>query len=409
MTAYVALLRGVNLGKRQLKMDALRALATQLGLANARTYIASGNLLFDSDESEAMLKARLEAAIGAHMGAAVPVMIRSASEMAAVAQANPFAGEPGNTVVAIFLDSAPPSDPGADAKHVASERIAAGKREIHVHYPAGQGPSRLVISRRGKRYCAQHEHGRETRRACSGAGMSKLTRVRLDCEGEALESIFVGRRDDAARPAVILFPTVRGVSDLEIGFGRQLVELGYCAFVADVFGTRFKDAPGDVMMAEMGRLKGDRAGLRRRVTALFEQARGLDGVDASGMAAAGFCFGGLCALDLARGGAALAGVASFHGLLDPPGLPSPGITAKILVFHGWDDPLAAPQAMVALAEEMTAAGADWQVHAYGGVGHAFTNPRADGSTPGLAYDALAAERSWTSLINFLEELFGDHG
>ena len=81
----------------------------------------------------------------------------------------------------------------------------------------------------------------------------------------------------------------------------------------------------------------------------------------------------------------------------------------MIAFHGWDDPLARPDSVVALGEELTAAGADWQVHAYGGVGHAFTNPGADGSTPGLCFDAVAAERSWTSMINFLEELFGGNG
>lgn len=239
--------------------------------------------------------------------------------------------------------------------------------------------------------------------------MSKQRAVSLNFDGEALESVFVGRRDDAARPLVILFPTVMGVSELELRFGRQLVELGYSAFVADVFGKRFRDSPRETMIAEMNRLKQDRAGLRRRVRALFDQVLGLDGSAPATTAAAGFCFGGMCALDLARSGADLAGVASFHGLLDPPGLPPQRVTAKVIAFHGWDDPLARPGSVVALGEELTAAGADWQVHAYGGVGHAFTNPGADGSTPGLRFDAVAAERSWTSMINFLEELFGGNG
>ena len=172
--------------------------------------------------------------------------------------------------------------------------------------------------------------------------MSKQRAVSLAFEGEALESVFVGRRDDAARPLVILFPTVMGVSELELRFGRQLVELGYSAFVADVFGKRFRGSPRETMIAEMNRLKQDRAGLRRRVCALFDQVLGLDGSTPATTAAAGFCFGGMCALDLARSGADLAGVASFHGLLDPPGLPPQRVTAKVIAFHGWDDPLARP-------------------------------------------------------------------
>jgi uncharacterized protein (DUF1697 family) len=145
VTAYVALLRGINLGKRQLKMDELKRIAAELGLATPKTYIASGNLLFVSDKREKILKAELERALAEHMGAAVPVMIRSAKQMADAAKANPFAEEPGNKVVAIFLDGRPPGDVGETAKNQAQERIAAGTREIYVHYPDGQGPSKLVI------------------------------------------------------------------------------------------------------------------------------------------------------------------------------------------------------------------------------------------------------------------------
>lgn len=236
--------------------------------------------------------------------------------------------------------------------------------------------------------------------------MSKQRAVRLDFEGEELESVYVGRRDDQPRPTVILFPTVMGVSELELGFGRQLVELGYSAFVADVFGKPFRGSPRETMVGEMNRLKADRSGLRRRVTALFEQVRGLGGADGGNLAAAGFCFGGMCALDLARSGAELAGVASFHGLFDPPGLEAQPITAKVIAFHGWDDPLAPPEKLVALGQELTAAGADWQIHAYGGVQHGFTNPQASGAIEGVSYDEAAAERSWTAFVNFLEELFG---
>ncbi len=145
MTAFVALLRGINLGKRQLKMADLKRIAEGLGLDSPKTYIASGNLLFASDKSEKALKAALEKAVEEHMGATVGVMIRTAKEMAAVAKANPFDEEPGNKVVAIFLDAAPPKDAADQAKNLASERIRPGKREIYVHYPDGQGRSKLAI------------------------------------------------------------------------------------------------------------------------------------------------------------------------------------------------------------------------------------------------------------------------
>ena len=240
--------------------------------------------------------------------------------------------------------------------------------------------------------------------------MSKETPVPLEFEGESLEGVFVGRRDDAARPTVILIPTVMGVSDLEIGFGRQLVELGYNAFVADLFGKKFHGAPRDTMFGEMGRLRGDRAALRRRLLAVLDQVQGLDQVKASEIVVAGYCFGGQCALDVARSGADIAAAVSFHGLFDPPGLPPEKIKAKVVAFHGWDDPMVPPEAVVALGKELTEGGSDWQIHAYGHVGHGFTNPHAsDLQIDGVAYNALAAERSWTSFISLLEELFGGHG
>src|SRR3954468_21069003 len=119
--------------------------------------------------------------------------------------------------------------------------------------------------------------------------MSKETAVPLEFEGESLEGVFVGRRDGAARPTVVLVPTVMGVSDLEIGFGRQLVELGYNALVADLFGKQFHGAPRDTMFGEMTRLRGDRAALRRRMQAILAVAQGLDEVNAGEIVVAGYC------------------------------------------------------------------------------------------------------------------------
>jgi dienelactone hydrolase len=240
--------------------------------------------------------------------------------------------------------------------------------------------------------------------------MSKETKIRHQFEGEQLESVFVGRRDGEPRPTVILIPTVMGVSDLEIGFGRQLVELGYNALVADLFGKEYHGAPRDTMFGEMTRLRNDRAALRRRLRAILELTRGFDEVVRDQIVVAGYCFGGQCALDLARSGADVAAAVSFHGLFDPPGLPPEKIKAKVVAFHGWDDPMVTPDKVVALGQELTEAGSDWQIHAYGHVGHGFTNPHAsDLQIDGVAYNALAAERSWTSFISLLEELFGGHG
>jgi dienelactone hydrolase len=240
--------------------------------------------------------------------------------------------------------------------------------------------------------------------------MSKDRAVAHDFEGEELESVFVGRRDAQPRPTVILVPTVMGVSDLEVGFGRQLVELGYNAFVADLFGKKFRGSPRDTMFGEMNRLKADREALLRRLLSVLDLVRDMREVQDGQIVVAGYCFGGMCALDVARSGADIAAAVSFHGLFDPPGLSPERIKAKVVAFHGWDDPMVPPDKVVALGQELTGAGADWQIHAYGHVGHGFTNPKASElQIEGVRYNEVAAERSWTSFINLLEELFSTHG
>ncbi|HKX92361.1 MAG TPA: DUF1697 domain-containing protein [Sphingomicrobium sp.] len=148
MTAYVALLRAVNVGGRQLAMNDLKRVADELGLEKARTYIASGNLLFASGKTESALKAALEKALTAHLGKPVEAMIRTAAEMTDVVSSNPFAAEPGNRVVAIFFDGRPDADAVEKAANVADERLALGTREIYVHYPSGQGRSKLRLGTR---------------------------------------------------------------------------------------------------------------------------------------------------------------------------------------------------------------------------------------------------------------------
>jgi uncharacterized protein (DUF1697 family) len=148
MTTYVALLRAVNVGGRQLKMNELKRIASEVELESPRTFIASGNLLFTSGKSEAEVKRELEAELTRHMGKSVEVMVRTAEEMAQAVEANPFTGEPGNRVAAIFFDDPPPEEAIAAAKNVTNERLARGRREIYVHYPDGQGRSKLKLGAR---------------------------------------------------------------------------------------------------------------------------------------------------------------------------------------------------------------------------------------------------------------------
>ena len=143
MTAFVGLLRAVNVGGRKLAMRDLQAIAEESGLKSARTFIASGNLLFRSEKNEASVCRLLEERLKEHMGAKVPVFVRTASEMADVAKANPFPKEQASKVVAIFLDKAPVKGLIEEARGRADEELALGRREIYVHYPSGMGRSKL--------------------------------------------------------------------------------------------------------------------------------------------------------------------------------------------------------------------------------------------------------------------------
>ena len=147
MTAYVALLRGVNLlGVSTLKMADLKAIAGKLGLKNPRTYIASGNLLFVSKKAEEPLRRALEQEMKAHMRRELRVMLRTAAELAAIVDANPFTDSPGNRVQAFFLNEPPPNDLEKTARNQDDERIATGPREVFVAYgEQGIGKSRLRL------------------------------------------------------------------------------------------------------------------------------------------------------------------------------------------------------------------------------------------------------------------------
>ncbi len=208
------------------------------------------------------------------------------------------------------------------------------------------------------------------------------------------------------RPGILIAHTVRGRTDFEEAKAFQLAEAGYAAMALDVYGRNNLGSDLEKCRELMGDLRADRPLLQQRLLVALKALRDQPEVDAFRIAAIGFCFGGLCVLDIARTGEDIAGVVSFHGLFVPPGNTDGNrITAKVLVLHGWDDPLAKPDEAVALAAELSAAGADWQMHAYGNVLHAFTNPAADASTGVTVYNADADRRSWAAMHDFLSELF----
>jgi len=211
---------------------------------------------------------------------------------------------------------------------------------------------------------------------------------------------------DGPRPGVLVSHAWGGRSDFEDGKANVLAEFGYAAFALDLYGKGVRGAGPEENAALMQPFLDDRVMLQRRLLVSLDTMRQQDPVDAGKVAAIGFCFGGLCVLDIARTGADLDGVVSFHGLFAPAGNTEGNtIRAKVLALHGWDDPMATPENVLALSEELTAMGADWQLHAYGNTMHAFTNPAANDRQMGTVYDATADRRSSRSMQNFLEEIF----
>jgi dienelactone hydrolase len=236
--------------------------------------------------------------------------------------------------------------------------------------------------------------------------MSEQRGLKQDYNGRTVEHVLVHDGSGGERPTVMIVPTVMGVSQLELGFAERLSGLGYNALVADLFGKRFTPVVDrEEAFGAMNALLADRAALRDRLLSILELTKDQAEVDAGKVAVIGYCFGGLCTLDLARSGADFRGAASFHGLFKQPGLPPNPIKPRVVAFHGWDDPMVPPEDVVALGQELTVAGADWQIHAYGHVGHGFTNPRADQiGIEGVFYHEAAERRSWASLVNFLAEV-----
>jgi len=209
-----------------------------------------------------------------------------------------------------------------------------------------------------------------------------------------------------ARPGILIAPNFMGQDDFDIGKAMRLAELGYFAFAIDMYGKGRRGTDRESAGALMMEVQADRRVLQARIGAALALLKAQPEVDPAKTGAIGFCFGGKCVLDLARSGADVGGVVSFHGVYDPPPFANAPIRAKLLVCHGWDDPLCPPDATVGLAQELTASGADWQIHAYGSTGHAFTAPGANMPEAGMFYKESADRRSWKAMTDFFAEVFG---
>jgi dienelactone hydrolase len=208
-------------------------------------------------------------------------------------------------------------------------------------------------------------------------------------------------------PCVLVAPAWHGLLEPEKQKCTELAKLGYVGFALDLYG---KDKRGDLSGDNshlISPLLQNRDELQQRLKAGVDAAKNLPNVDTSRMIIIGYCFGGLCALDLARNcNPDIKAAVSFHGIFETHDFKtSKDIQAKVLILHGYDDPMATPAQMVAVGNELTARKADWQIHAYGNTMHAFTNPGAKMPQHGILYNEAAARRSWQSALNFFKEVF----
>lgn len=210
-----------------------------------------------------------------------------------------------------------------------------------------------------------------------------------------------------AGPCIVLAHDWSGLTDPTKRLAERYAGLGYVCFALDVYGRRVRGDPVGDNTHLMQPLMRDRALLRRRLLAGYEAARRFPAVDDSRMAVVGYCFGGLCALDLARAAPPdLRAAVSFHGGLQAPDFGDGSkVGASILLLHGWDDPIVPPSDVLAAAAEFTEAGADWQLHAYGRAKHAFTFEGATFPERGIVYDPVADARSWAAMRRHLEAVF----
>jgi len=214
-------------------------------------------------------------------------------------------------------------------------------------------------------------------------------------------------------PAVLVAHQWSGQSDHERATADRLAALGYAGIAIDVYGKGRRGEEStptamEVNSALMQPFMADRATLRQRLLAAVAFAKGHAAVDSARIAIMGYCFGGLCALDVARSGTSdVKGAISIHGIFPPPGIGAQAdIATKVLILHGWADPMATPADVEMVARELTDAKADWQLHAYGHAMHAFTGRHIDMPERGLQYNANADRRSWAAATAFLEEVLG---
>jgi len=227
--------------------------------------------------------------------------------------------------------------------------------------------------------------------------------------GKPMQSVLV--YDDAVktpRPGLVMTPDWLGINENNVALAKQFAGKDYVILVADVYGVALRPKNPDEAGAATKEMYAHRADLRARIDAALDQLKAQKGapLDGKHWGAFGFCFGGATTLDLARSGADVQGVVSFHGNLstDDPAL-AKNIKAKVLVLHGADDKFEPPEQIAGFQQEMRDAKVDWQFVAFGGAVHCFAIPSAHGEVPGCEYNERAARRGTRLMHEFLDEAF----
>ena len=235
-----------------------------------------------------------------------------------------------------------------------------------------------------------------------------MTKIIEYKQGDATLEGYLAYDDAIAgpRPGVLIAHQWLGLTDYEKRRARMLAELGYVAFCADIYGKG--NRPTDVQQAGelASKYKTDRTLLRARINAALDVLKQNELADPKHIAAIGYCFGGTTVIELARSGAGIAGIVSFHGGLDSP-TPADGknIKCPVLICHGADDPFEKPEDLAAFEQEMRDAKVDWRLIMYGGAVHAFTQPDPGFVNPGAKYNERADRRSWADMKSFFAEIF----
>lgn len=232
----------------------------------------------------------------------------------------------------------------------------------------------------------------------------KTERITYEKNGVKMEG-FLAWNEKVKQPApgIVVFHEWMGLGSHAENSAKQLAELGYVAFAADVFGVGIRPKNVEEAKAESSKYKSDRKLMRERALAALEVLQKNKNVNKEKLAAIGYCFGGTTALELAREGAPLKSVVSFHGGLSTP-MKATKMSPKVLILHGGDDPFVPVAEVTEFEEEMRKSGADWQVISYGNTVHSFTNPDAgNDSSKGAAYNKKSATRAWEQMKNFFKE------